>query len=217
LVKLEKVLRSYQFTLNARKVQDIALATKGRNRKKKGNNPTDKKVSSGRVKKDRKDIEYWHCLEKGHFKDDCPIKKKLIWRSKERKQVKHDEEDKANNAEDVSSDEEKAFMAKHLLYDIRNPSDEWILDSRATGHMCFNRKAFRSLMKLPKASMVIPGDDTEVGVYGIGTVHLTESMVLEDVLYVPDFMINLVSVSKLVRTGHMVTFEKDKCTIAKDR
>ena len=55
-----------------------------------------------------------------------------------------------------------------------------------------------------------------MGAYGIGTVYLTESMVLEDVLYVPDFTINLVSVSKLARTSHMVTFEKDKCTIAKD-
>ena len=64
--------------------------------------------------------------------------------------------------------------------------------------------------------MEILGDDTEVGAYGIGTVHLTESIVLEDVLYMPDFMINLVSVSKLARTGHMVTFEKDECTIAKD-
>ena len=173
-------------------------------------------MSSGRVKKDRKDIECWHCLEKGHFRDDCPIKKELIQWSKERKQVKNDEEDKANKAEDVSRDEEKAFMAKHSLYDIRNPSDEWILDSRTMGHMCFNREAFQSLKKLPKARMVILGDDTEVGAYGIGTVYLTEFMVLEDVLYVPDFTINLVSVSKLARTGHMVTFEKNECMIVKD-
>ena len=64
--------------------------------------------------------------------------------------------------------------------------------------------------------MVILGVDIELGAYGIGIVHLTESMVLEDVLYVRDFMINLVSVSKFTRTGHMITFEKDECTIAKD-
>ena len=98
MFKLEKVLQSYQITLNARRVQDIALAMKGRNRKKKGNKPTDKKVLSGRVKKDRKDIECWHCLEKGHFRDDCPIKKELIRRSKERKQVQNNEEVKANKA-----------------------------------------------------------------------------------------------------------------------
>ena len=86
---------------------------KGRNGKKKGNKPTDKKVSSGRVKKDRKDIECWHYVEKGHFRDDCPIQMELIWLSKERKQVQNNEEDKANKAEDVSSDEEKSFMAKH--------------------------------------------------------------------------------------------------------
>ena len=64
--------------------------------------------------------------------------------------------------------------------------------------------------------MVIIGDYTEEGAYGMGTIHLTESMVLEDVLYVLDFTINLVSVSKLARTSHMVTFEKDECMIAKD-
>ena len=82
--------------------------------------------------------------------------------------------------------------------------------------MCFNWKAFQSLRKFLKARTVILGDDTEVGAYGIGTVYLTEFMVLEDILYVPDFTINLVSVSKLTRTSHMVTFEKDECTIAKD-
>ena len=68
-------------------------------------------------------------------------------------------------------------MAKHSLYDIRNPSDEWILDSGATGHMYFNQEAFQSLRKLPKARMVVLGDDMEVRPYGIGTVHLTESIV----------------------------------------
>ena len=183
LSKLEKILRSYQITLDARKIQDIALATKGKSGRKKGSKPVDKKVKGGKVKKDKKDIECWHCLGKGHFRDECPIKKELVRRSKERKRVKEEEEeDKANKAEDVSSDEEKALMAKHYLYDVRKPSDNWILDSGATGHMCFDRQAFESLKRLPKPRIVTLGDDTEVGAYVIGTVRLNGSMVLEDVL-----------------------------------
>ena len=48
LVKLEKVLRSYQITLNARKVQDIALTTKGRNGRKRGKSlPTKRCQAAG--------------------------------------------------------------------------------------------------------------------------------------------------------------------------
>ena len=55
--------------------------------------------------------------------NDCPIKKELIQRGKKRKQVQNNDEDKANKAKDVSSDEDKAYMAKHSIYNIRNPSD----------------------------------------------------------------------------------------------
>jgi len=67
-----------------------------------------------------KDVECWYCLQKGHFKVDCPIRKEIAKRNKERKDGKK-EEDTANvaeEAEDISSEEEeKAFMAKRYTYD----------------------------------------------------------------------------------------------------
>lgn len=222
LPKLERILRNYQVILDSEKIDNIALATKGRGStkgKKKGGKSADKKIKDSKV---TKDIECWHCLQKGHYKADCPIRKEIIRRSKERKAAKEKEEEeegKANVAgkiEDVSSEdeEEKAFMAKHYLYDA--PRNEWIIDSGATGHMCFDRQAFETLKRQPKARKVVLGDDTEVGAYGIGTVRLSRDMHLEDVLYVPDFTVNLCSVMALAKRGYMVTFEGDECTVARD-
>ena len=107
-------------------------------------------------------------------------------------------------------------MAKHCLYDVCNLSDDWILDLGAMCQMCFNRNSFKSLKKILKARIVKLGDDTEFGAYGIRTVHFTDSMVLEDVLHLPDFAVNLCSVSKVTKDGYTITFEEKHCTVTKE-
>ena len=93
---------------------------------------------------------------------------------------------------------------------------EWVLDSGATGHMCCSREDFRSLVKLPKDKKVYMGDGSEVPAYGIGTVELNMNLVSKGVLYVPDFTVNLCSVSTLDRDGLTVTFGNMHCAISRD-
>ncbi|MBN8105820.1 hypothetical protein J0J22_23655, partial [Vibrio vulnificus] len=57
-------------------------------------------------------------------------------------------------------------------------------------------------------------NQSRVSVTHIGTVHLTESLILSNVLYVPFFTYNLVSVSILTAKGSCyLTFYHDFCFI----
>ena len=208
LPQIEKILRNYQLFLSSTKVENIALVAKGKKPgkgrgKKAETKAADKKVTSRRV---NKEAECWYFLQKGHFKNDCPTRKEVIRRSKECKEGK-DQGEAANVAEisgDVSSEEEeKACMAKHFHYD--NLSD-WVLDSGATSHMCYNRTAFVNLRKLPKPKKILLADDYKVEAYGIGTIHLTDALILQEVLYVPDISSKLCSVNSLFRAGYSLLF-----------
>lgn len=73
----------------------------------------------------------------------------------------------------------------------------WIVDTSATDHMCSNKELFSTFHKLHQPHMIgLPdGHDTSVEFYGDVQIH--DSIVLHQVLYVPRFKYNLVSVSKL--------------------
>ena len=72
-------------------------------------------------------------------------------------------------------------------------------------------------MNLTKDKKIYMGDRSEVPAYGIGTVELNANLVLKGVLYVPDFMVNLCSVSTLDRDGLTVTFGHMRYAISRDR
>jgi transposase InsO family protein len=82
--------------------------------------------------------------------------------------------------------------------------------------MCCNRDAFESLTRLPNDKKIYMGDGSEVLAYGVGTVYLCPNVLLQEVLYVPDFTVNLCSVSKLAKSGFAISFEATECAIAKD-
>jgi len=211
LDKLERVLRNYQSRINAAKSHDVALATRGRgNHRGRGRGNYRDRVQGSRVSKD---TECWHCLQKGHMQSSCPLRAEREKRQKERKEAR----DKANvvpKVEEVDSEKEMSFMVKHY-YD-EEPETEWVLDSGATGHMCCDRKAFETLKRLPNAKVIYLGDGSEVGAYGIGTVLLNSTIPLKEVLYVPDFTVNLVSIRMLDKDGYEFRIKDSKCTILKD-
>ena len=144
----------------------------------------------------------------------CPLRMEKEKRHKERM-----EKDKANvtagkeeSSVVASTEKEMSFMVKHYSTFSR----EWVLDSGATGHTCCSREDFGSLVKLPKDKKVYMGDGSEVPAYGIGTVELNANLVLKGVHYVPDFTVNLCSVSTLDRDGLTVTFGNMHCAISRD-
>ena len=57
------------------------------------------------------------------------------------------------------------------------------------------------------------GDNSKVRVVGIGSVGITDTTQVEQVLLVDGLKYNLLSISQLCDEGNIVTFEHDKCII----
>lgn len=98
---------------------------------------------------------------------------------------------------------------------LSNSSSAWILDSGASDHICYNLSLFKSYHVLHNKNheIIIP-NGTTIKVKYIGTVVLENNLILRDVLYVPGFKFNLVSVSKLVKEMTCnIAFTKNACYI----
>lgn len=95
-----------------------------------------------------------------------------------------------------------------------SPSISWIVDSGASSHMC-GRKDFLIDCAAPKATRnVYLPDGTSKSVTLIGTVKISDHLILRNVLYVPGFSYNLISVPKLCSDSHIqVLFHSTGCVI----
>ncbi|KAL2923679.1 Retrovirus-related Pol polyprotein from transposon TNT 1-94 [Bienertia sinuspersici] len=92
---------------------------------------------------------------------------------------------------------------------------KWLLDSGATDHVCTSLDLFDSYHSLSDTNdtITIP-DGRRVVVKHKGAVKLNNNITLMDVLHVPDFYYNLVSVHKLCSDlGCTITFTHDKCFV----
>ena len=78
-----------------------------------------------------------------------------------------------------------------------NPTD-WILDSGATNHMVHSITFFKTITSSVQISVRLPNGDM-AKVTHIGTVQVSASLILENVLSIPSFSFNLVSISKLTQ------------------
>ena len=74
--------------------------------------------------------------------------------------------------------------------------DTWIIDSGASDHMTYDKSFFVS-MSSSSISHVSNANGASFPVLGIGSVQVTPSIILHDVLYVPSLSHHLLSVSQL--------------------
>ena len=71
---------------------------------------------------------------------------------------------------------------------------DWIIDTRATDHMVHSISVFSSITSLSNTYVYLPNGERAL-VTHIGTIHLTEKLILHNVLCVPSFSFNLISIS----------------------
>jgi hypothetical protein len=79
-----------------------------------------------------------------------------------------------------------------------NVSKSWIIDTGATDHMVNSITHFTSITAVISTHVKLPNGKLAL-VTHIGTVKLSNTLILTDVLYVPSFSCNLISASKLPR------------------
>ena len=97
-----------------------------------------------------------------------------------------------------------------LLSHIDN---DWIIDSGATDHFCSNLQMFHTYKNIENQHtfITIP-NGKKIQVTHIGNISLTKNLQLKDVLYVPDFQFNLISVHKLCQNLNCkITFNNQNC------
>ncbi|KAL4367961.1 hypothetical protein GQ457_05G011320 [Hibiscus cannabinus] len=90
--------------------------------------------------------------------------------------------------------------------------NSWIVDSGASKHVYCSKDLFESLYSV-EGTILLP-DKSIVSVAYSETVRLSSSLVLRNVLFVPQFQFNLLSVSSLIGDSNLsVLFCKSECLI----
>ena len=78
-------------------------------------------------------------------------------------------------------------------------SETWVLDTGATDHIIHSVTLFTKITSSISTFVQLP-NGKKVIVTHIGTIQVTSTLVLENVLCVPSFSFNLISVSKLTKS-----------------
>ena len=92
-------------------------------------------------------------------------------------------------------------------------SSSWILDTGATHHVCCSLKFFHSYTSVHNSFVTLP-TGVHTTVTHVGTVYLSPFLILHNVLFVPSFHFNLLSVSALTTSLNcIVTFLSNSCLI----
>lgn len=104
-----------------------------------------------------------------------------------------------------------SYMTSVCLVNNNNTSD-WIIDSGATDHITCQSDFLLQPQPCDIAICLPNGQHTSVHLKG--TVQLTNNIILYDVLYIPSFQFNLISVCKLTQTlPCCVQFSTQLCVI----
>ncbi|KAI3723909.1 hypothetical protein L2E82_35671 [Cichorium intybus] len=95
-----------------------------------------------------------------------------------------------------------------------NPNDSWVIDSGASDHITYREDWLKDpTNNVDFTSVTIPNGKA-VAVKKVGNIGLSEGINLKDVLSVPEFKCNLLSVSKIARDLQcFLTFYLEKCFI----
>ncbi|XP_074304193.1 uncharacterized protein LOC141638914 [Silene latifolia] len=90
----------------------------------------------------------------------------------------------------------------------------WIVDTGASDHMTSQLSILSNIQNLAKPLIVALPDGSIKFVYQMGRVYLTPTITLENVLVIPGFRQNLLSVSKLVENSKMTAvFTPTECVL----
>ena len=100
-----------------------------------------------------------------------------------------------------------------LLSSVSNWSNIWIVDTRASDHMCHNKALFTNCLGLSKPTLVTLPNGKSVTVTYSRNVNLNSSLALHGVLYIPSFKYNMLSVNKFCNHEGCYMVFTPKCCI----
>ncbi|KAG2675036.1 hypothetical protein I3760_13G164900 [Carya illinoinensis] len=81
---------------------------------------------------------------------------------------------------------------------------DWVVDNGATDHLCHDRSLFSSLDSHSLDRKVTLPNGHLISIEGVGTCVLADHIILHNVLFVPQFCFNLLSVPQLTHTNSCI-------------
>ncbi|XP_019262147.1 PREDICTED: uncharacterized protein LOC109239985 [Nicotiana attenuata] len=112
------------------------------------------------------------------------------------------------------------LLPKNVVYSFsssllsKSDSSTWIVDSGASDHMTSNKEYLINITPLPIHFLVSLPNGYKVKVTCTGSFALTKSIILHNVLYLPSFKHNVISVHKITEPFDcMVQFTRISCII----
>jgi len=103
----------------------------------------------------------------------------------------------------------------NILFCIKplNKEDKWILDSGATEHVTMNIQNFTTYQEVKNIKVNLPNDNCVVATHK-GDVKIHDDIIMHNVLFIPDFHFNLISISRLITDSHVhIVFTNSECFI----
>lgn len=91
-----------------------------------------------------------------------------------------------------------------------------LVDSGAYAHVCNDLALFFKHTSLPHTYVTLP-NNTKVQVAAVGSIRLNPNFVLTNVLYIPDFSVNLISVGALLYSKQYDVHFVDDCCVIQDK
>ncbi|KAK2416966.1 putative mitochondrial protein [Trifolium repens] len=90
---------------------------------------------------------------------------------------------------------------------------KWLIDSGASHHICNSVQWFHSYNEINPITIRLPNGDSATTKYS-GSIHFSSHFILQNVLCVPNFSVNLISISKLLESSkYLVSFHASYCSI----
>lgn len=154
---------------------------------------TNKNQKYSKNNKNVRQAKCYNCGKKGHISRDC--------RNKDKPKENQQPREAAKNA----------FVA---LKAVENPK-YWYLDSGASSHMTPDAGILKNVKKTG-VNEIISANNARLSVKVVGDADVDfdgKAVEINGVLHVPELIANLLSISKIVKRGNTVIFDKDGCNI----
>lgn len=95
-------------------------------------------------------------------------------------------------------------------------ASHWFIDSGASCHMTHDRNLLNDFEASFGNGDITVANNEKLKVLGSGTASIimnNETIAVKDVLHVPQLSANLLSVSRMVKSGNSVTFDRNGCSV----
>jgi len=105
------------------------------------------------------------------------------------------------------------LIQQHISNKFLSSFSSWIIDSGANDHICSSLSHFTSYHQINHISVKLPNENQVFANYS-GTVFINQDNVLDNVLYIPNFTFNLLSIAKLIdNLSCVIVFYSNGCHI----